>query len=94
MQAAEDLPLLLQQAPKSLAQGCSTILRALLDPVIKGGSGCSVVEYCWHATDQSGAFLDNNQVLALPRIDFPTGEESANQLWRISEEMVGERFRR
>lgn len=33
---AEDLPLLLQQAPKSLSQGSATILRALLDPNLKG----------------------------------------------------------
>lgn len=34
--AGEELPLLAQQAPKSLLQGCSTALRALLDPSLEG----------------------------------------------------------
>ena len=33
---SEDLPLILQQAPKSVEQASATVLRALLDPVIKG----------------------------------------------------------
>ncbi|KAJ5626089.1 hypothetical protein N7510_002398 [Penicillium lagena] len=76
--ASEDLPILLQQAPKSQAQGSATILRGLLDPILG---------------DQSGAFLDNNQVLTLPQIDFPAGEASATALWRRSEELVGELLR-
>lgn len=32
----EDLPILLQQAPKSLAQGSATVLRGLLDPILAG----------------------------------------------------------
>ncbi|RJE17978.1 short chain dehydrogenase [Aspergillus sclerotialis] len=35
-QESEDLPLILQQAPNSLEQASATVLRALLDPVIKG----------------------------------------------------------
>jgi len=35
-EVGEDLPLLLQQAPKSASQGIATILRALLDPDISG----------------------------------------------------------
>ncbi|CAL5867794.1 uncharacterized protein PFLUO_LOCUS2015 [Penicillium psychrofluorescens] len=76
--AGEDLPILLQQAPKSQAQGSATILRGLLDPILGG---------------QSGAFLDNSQVLTLPRIDFPAGEASATALWRRSEQLVGELLR-
>lgn len=34
--ASEDLPVLLQQAPKSLAQGSATVLRGLLDPALEG----------------------------------------------------------
>ncbi|KAJ6026676.1 hypothetical protein N7499_004774 [Penicillium canescens] len=34
--AGEDLPILLQQAPKSLAQGSATVLRGLLDPALEG----------------------------------------------------------
>ncbi|KAJ5818237.1 hypothetical protein N7474_003828 [Penicillium riverlandense] len=76
--AGEDLPILLQQVPKSQAQGSATILRGLLDPILG---------------DQSGAFLDNNQVLTLPQIDFPVGEASATALWTRSEELVGELLR-
>lgn len=43
---------------------------------------------------QSGAFLDNCQVRSLPNIDFPAGEESAKQLWKRSEELVKEEFKR
>ncbi|GIC92653.1 putative oxidoreductase, short-chain dehydrogenase/reductase family [Aspergillus udagawae] len=68
----EDLPLLLQQAPKSVSQGIATILRALLDPDISG----------------------NCQILALPKIDFPAGEENGRALWTRSEQMVGQEFKR
>ncbi|KAJ5510920.1 Major facilitator superfamily domain general substrate transporter [Penicillium expansum] len=34
--AGEDIPVLLQQAPKSLAQGSATVLRGLLDPELEG----------------------------------------------------------
>ena len=46
-----------------------------------------------HPLDQSGAFLDNNQVLTLPHVEFPAGEASATALWRRSEELVGELLR-
>ncbi|GIJ90723.1 hypothetical protein Asppvi_009685 [Aspergillus pseudoviridinutans] len=75
----EDLPLLLQQAPKSVSQGIATILRALLDPDI---------------SEHSGAYLDNCQILALPKIDFPAGEENGRALWTRSEQMVGQEFKR
>lgn len=38
--------------------------------------------------EQSGAFLDNCQVLTLPYLDFPIGEESATALWKQSEVFV------
>ncbi|GFG07036.1 WW domain-containing oxidoreductase [Aspergillus udagawae] len=75
----EDLPLLLQQAPKSVSQGIATILRALLDPDI---------------SEHSGAYLGNCQILALPKIDFPAGEENGRALWTRSEQMVGQEFKR
>lgn len=75
----EDLPLLLQQAPKSASQGIATILRALLDPDI---------------SERSGAYLDNCQILALPKIDFPAGEENGRALWTQSEQLVGQEFKR
>ncbi|KEY78327.1 oxidoreductase short chain dehydrogenase/reductase [Aspergillus fumigatus] len=71
-QVGEDLPLLLQQAPKSASQGITTILRALLDPDIS----------------------DNCQILALPKIDFPAGEENGRALWTQSEQLVGQEFKR
>ncbi|CEJ57574.1 hypothetical protein PMG11_06263 [Penicillium brasilianum] len=71
--AGEDLPILLQQAPKSLSQASATILRGLLDPMLE---------------DQSGAFLDNCEVLSLPYLDFPMGQESATALWKQSEVFV------
>ncbi|KAF4273324.1 hypothetical protein KXV95_006588 [Aspergillus fumigatus] len=78
-QVGEDLPLLLQQAPKSASQGIATILRALLDPDI---------------SERSGAYLDNCQILALPKIDFPAGEENGRALWTQSEQLVGQEFKR
>ncbi|RLL93103.1 hypothetical protein CFD26_100904 [Aspergillus turcosus] len=78
-EVGEDLPLLLQQAPKSASQGIATILRALLDPEI---------------SEHSGAYMDNCQILALPKIDFPAGEENGRALWARSEQMVGQEFKR
>ncbi|GLI80510.1 serine/threonine-protein kinase env7 [Penicillium ochrochloron] len=72
-EAGEDLPILLQQAPKSLSQASATIIRGLLDPML---------------AEQSGAFLDNCEVLTLPYLDFPNGEESATSLWKQSEVYV------
>ena len=37
------------------------------------------------SVEQSGAFLDNTEVVALPRMDFPAGVESAAALWKLSE---------
>ncbi|KAJ9387161.1 hypothetical protein DTO063F5_3256 [Paecilomyces variotii] len=75
--AGEEAPLNLQQAPKSLPQGCGTVLRALLDPTLE---------------DKSGAFLDNCHVVPLPNLDFPAGEQSAKQLWELSEKLVDQKF--
>ncbi|KAJ5455751.1 uncharacterized protein N7458_004015 [Penicillium daleae] len=72
-EAGEDLPILLQQAPKSQSQASATIIRGLLDPIL---------------AEQSGAFLDNCEVLTLPYLDFPAGEETATALWKQSEAFV------
>ncbi|KAJ5664725.1 hypothetical protein N7462_011538 [Penicillium macrosclerotiorum] len=69
----EELPILLQQAPKSQSQASASVLRGLLDPTLE---------------EKSGAFLDNCQVLPLPHLDFPAGTESAAALWKLSEELV------
>ncbi|KAJ5989673.1 hypothetical protein N7481_004883 [Penicillium waksmanii] len=71
--AGEEIPMFLQQAPKSLAQGSAIVLRGLLDPGLE---------------DQPGAFLNDCQVHNLPHLDFPAGEESAMTLWRRSEEYL------
>ncbi|KAJ5864271.1 uncharacterized protein N7529_006187 [Penicillium soppii] len=70
----EEIPVSLQQTPKSLAQGSATILRGLLDPDLQ---------------EESGAFLNHCQALKLPHLDFPAGEESAQALWRRSQEFLG-----
>ncbi|CAG8197003.1 unnamed protein product [Penicillium salamii] len=70
LSAGEDIPVLLQQAPKSLAQGSATILRGLLDPDLE---------------EQSGSFLDHCQTLTLPHLDFPAGQDSAAALWERSQ---------
>ncbi|KAI2672449.1 hypothetical protein CBS147332_9297 [Penicillium roqueforti] len=72
-EAGEDLPVLLQQAPKSLCQGSGAVLRGLLDPELEA---------------QSGAFLDHCQTPKLPHLDFPAGEESAEALWKRSQKLV------
>ncbi|KAJ5831080.1 uncharacterized protein N7525_009333 [Penicillium rubens] len=78
-EAGEDIPVLLQQAPKSLGQGSATVLRGLLDPELEGKITISV---------QSGAFLDHCQTPKLPHLDFPAGEESAEALWKRSHELI------
>ncbi|KAJ5816945.1 Short-chain dehydrogenase/reductase SDR [Penicillium robsamsonii] len=78
-EAGEDIPVLLQQAPKSLGQGSATVLRGLLDPELEGKKTMRF---------QSGAFLDHCQTPQLPHLDFPMGEESAEALWRRSQELV------
>jgi hypothetical protein len=44
--------------------------------------------------EHSGAYLGNCQILALPKIDFPAGEENGRALWTRSEQMVGQEFKR
>jgi hypothetical protein len=44
--------------------------------------------------ERSGAYLDNCQILALPKIDFPDGEENGRVLWTRSEQLVGQEFKR
>lgn len=87
------MPILLQQAPKSLAQASATVLRGLLDPTLNGKFVPSPPPVKWSQqltseAEQSGAFLDNGHVLALPYMDFPQGEDSAAALWQLSEKLV------
>ncbi|KAJ5210249.1 Short-chain dehydrogenase/reductase SDR [Penicillium cf. griseofulvum] len=92
-EAGEDIPVLLQQAPKSLGQGSATVLRGLLDPELEGKDNhvkymYSILVGRYEVLAQSGAFLDHCQTPKLPHLDFPAGEESAEALWRRSQELV------
>lgn len=74
-----------------MTQGNATVLRGLLDPDLEGKtplSYASGVATKPRLLEQSGVFLDNCQVLPLPRIDFPAGERSAAALWKLSKELV------
>ena len=64
---------------KNLQQGCSTTLRAALDPSL--GTEGSV-------------FLDNCQLTTDPRQvrAYALDKENALKLWAMSEEMVGQKF--
>lgn len=67
-------------ARKTLQQGCSTTLRAALDPGLEMVDGSVYLSDCQVVTDPEwirGYALD---------------EGDAGRLWRVSEEMVGEVF--
>lgn len=75
---------------KTLQQGCSTTLRAALDPDLKPGE--KVVD-----KDGKGGmswYLDDCQVETNPKkvAAYALDEKDALKLWEMSEEMVGERF--
>ena len=69
-------------ARKTLQQGCATTLRAALDPALLA---------------QEGVFLDDCRLCKTPA-DSPflsahaLDADGAERLWRLSEELVGERF--
>lgn len=91
MVAGEDLPILLQQTPRSLSEASATVLRGLLDPSLAGES-----VFCMAAgratktfSEQSGAYLDNCQVVPLQHLDFPAGEKSAASLLELSKGLIG-----
>lgn len=64
---------------KSLEQGCSTTLRAALDPSLEVGDSC---------------FLSDCQIQTDPVEIKPyaLNKERAERLWSLGEEMVGEKF--
>ncbi|KAK9327159.1 hypothetical protein V1520DRAFT_66095 [Lipomyces starkeyi] len=67
----------IREPQKSLEQGCSTTLVALLDPSIE---------------DQNGAYLVNGDIAGNPLPEYLTRKENENKLWLLSEELVGEKF--
>lgn len=62
---------------KTLEQGCSTTLVAALDPSIES---------------VNGAYLRDGNVAKDPLPEFARGVENEEKLWRLSEELVGEKF--
>ncbi|KAI0847569.1 NAD(P)-binding protein [Daldinia vernicosa] len=64
---------------KTLQQGCGTTLRAALDPDL---------------VKEEGVFLQNTNLTTDPKEvkDWATDPELAEKLWKLSEELVGEKF--
>jgi hypothetical protein len=62
--------------PKSLEQGCATSILAAIGTEIEGSNG---------------GFLDDCVVVE-GVLEYARGEENAERLWRLSEELVGEKF--
>jgi hypothetical protein len=62
---------------KTLQQGCSTTLIAALDPSIEG---------------QNGAYLNNGDIAVHPPPQYLSLPENEVKLWKLSEELVGEKF--
>jgi hypothetical protein len=54
--AGEDIPVLLQQAPKSLGQGSATVLRGLLDPELEGKDN--------HVTDMYSILIGEYEIFS------------------------------
>ncbi|KAK9388630.1 hypothetical protein V1515DRAFT_614667 [Lipomyces mesembrius] len=66
-----------REQQKSLEQGCSTTLVALLDPSIE---------------DQNGAYLVNGGIADNLLPEYLTRKENEGKLWLLSEELVWEKF--
>ncbi|KAI1463111.1 NAD(P)-binding protein [Daldinia caldariorum] len=64
---------------KTLQQGCSTTLRAALDPDL---------------VEEEGVFLQDTKLTTDPKAvrDWATDPELAEKLWKLSEDLVGEKF--
>ncbi|KAI2777366.1 NAD(P)-binding protein [Daldinia loculata] len=64
---------------KTLQQGCGTTLRAALDPDL---------------VKEEGVFLQNTNLTTDPKDvkEWATDPELAEKLWKLSEELVGEKF--
>jgi hypothetical protein len=62
---------------KTLQQGCATTLVAALDPEIEG---------------QNGSYLVNGDVANFPPPEWAMSVVNQERLWRLSEELTGEKF--
>ncbi|KAI0390921.1 NAD(P)-binding protein [Xylariaceae sp. FL0594] len=65
--------------PKTLQQGCASLIRAAIDPDI---------------VSEEGVYIDNANLITDPQVIKPwaTDAELAEKCWRLSEELVGEKF--
>ncbi|EGN99803.1 hypothetical protein SERLA73DRAFT_52897 [Serpula lacrymans var. lacrymans S7.3] len=67
-----------ERAPqKTTQQGCSTTLVAALDPALEG---------------HNGTFLWDGDIAENKPPEGATNEENAERLWKLSEDLVGEKF--
>lgn len=70
-------------ARKTLQQGCSTTLRAALDPELE-----TVI-----SDGKESCYLVDCQIVIDSRVaEYAIDQNNARKLWEISEEMVGETF--
>ena len=76
-QAAREGKVYTRPKKKTTQQGCSTTLVAALDPSIAG---------------QSGAYLEDCVITERPLSALVTDMNNAEELWKLSEELVGQRF--
>ena len=63
--------------PKSLEQGCATSIVAAISTEIEGNGGFLILNDC---------------VVEAGVVEYARSEENAEMLWRLSEELVGEKF--
>ncbi|KAK6198322.1 AP-2 complex subunit sigma [Pestalotiopsis sp. IQ-011] len=68
-----------QGAWKTLGQGCATTLRAALDPGL---------------VEEEGVYLEDANITTDTRLvkEWATDAELAEKLWKLSEELVGQKF--
>ena len=66
-----------REPQKTLEQGCATTLIAALVPELE---------------EFSGEYLNNGDVSKLKVRDYASSLENQEKLWKLSEELVGERF--
>lgn len=66
----------LESQAKSVEQGVSSTVRAAIDPDLVG---------------ENGAFLSDTVVVEVAR-EYARDQKAVEELWKISEEIVGEKF--
>ena len=80
------------QHPRSIQEGISTCLVALLDPALAGKH----VPVCYLrisadvVPDRTGSYLEDCNVLDV--MDHAEGNDNEDKLWALSEELTGQAF--